>query len=80
MVQIRNRVHDIYIPDLNVDKERKEISFNWVNVFSLFFAERYSVELYQEQWVRWTSLSQFNVDELYLESDYHTAIDARIGN
>lgn len=80
MVQIRNRIHDIYIPDLNVDKERKEISFNWVNVFSLFFAERYSVDLYQEQWVRWPSLFQFNVDELYFESDYHTEIDARIGS
>lgn len=28
MVQIGSRIHDIYIPDLNVDKERKEISFN----------------------------------------------------
>lgn len=80
MVQIRNRIHDIYIPDLNVDKERKEISFNWVNVFSLFFAERHSVNLYQEQWVRWLFLFQFNVSELHLESDHHTAIDARNGS
>ena len=70
MVQIRNRIHDIYIPDLNVDKEAKEISFNWVNLFSLFFAERYSVDLYQEQWVRWPFLHHFVISELYLESDY----------
>lgn len=69
-VQIRNGIHDIYIPDLNVDKEAKEISFNWVNVFSLFFAERYSVKLYQEQWVRWPFLCHFTVSELHLESDY----------
>lgn len=70
MVQIRNRIHDIYIPDLNVDKEAKEISFNWVNLFSLFFAERYTVDLYQEQWVRWPFLPHFVISELYLESDY----------
>lgn len=79
MVQIRNRIHDIYIPDLNVDKERKEISFNWIKVFSLFFAERYSVDLFQEQWVRWPFLFHFNLSELHLESDYGTAVDARIG-
>lgn len=79
MVQIRSRIHDIYIPDLNVDKERKEISFNWIKVFSLFYAERYSVDLFQEQWVRWPFLFCFNVSELHLESDYYTAIDARVG-
>lgn len=79
MVQIRSRIHDIYIPDLNVDKERKEISFNWVKVFSLFFAERYSVDLFHEQWVRWPFLFHFNVRELDLESDYYSAVDARIG-
>lgn len=70
MVQIRNRIHDIYIPGLNVDKEVKEISFNWVNVFSLFFAERYSVDLYQEQWVRWPFLRYLAISELHLDSDH----------
>lgn len=80
MVQIRSRIHDIYIPDLNVDKERKEISFNWIKVFSLFYAERYSVDHFHEQLVRWLFLFHFNVSELHLESDYYTAVDARIGN
>lgn len=69
MVQIRNRVHDIYIPGLNVDKEMKEISFNWVNLYSIFFAERYTIDFYQEQWVRWPFLHHFVISELPLESD-----------
>lgn len=80
MVQIRSRFHDIYIPDLNVDKERKEISFPWIKVFSLFYAERSSVELFHEQSVRWPFLFHFNVSELHLEPDYYTAVDAQIVN
>lgn len=66
IVQIRSFVHDIYIPDLKVDKTAEEISFDWLNLFSLFFAEEKTYGSIMQRWVscptsasqrtpRWTS-------------------------
>ena len=51
IVQIRSLVHDIYIPDLKVDKASKEISFDWSNLFSLFFAEEKAYDRIMQRWV-----------------------------
>ena len=51
IVQIRSSVHDIYIPDLKVDKASKEISFDWPNLFSLFFAEEKVYGRIMQRWV-----------------------------
>ena len=51
IVQIRNLVHDIYIPDLKVDKASKEISFEWPDLFSLFFAEEKVYDRIMQRWV-----------------------------
>ena len=50
-VQIRYTVHDIYIPDLKVDKTSEEISFDWLNLFSLFFAEEKTYGSIMQEWV-----------------------------
>lgn len=51
LVQIRSLVHDIFIPDLKVDKTSKEISFDWRNLFSLFFAEEKAYSGIIQRWV-----------------------------
>ena len=51
IVQIRNHLHDIYIPDLKVDMASSEISFNWINLFSLFFAEEKAYDKLMQEWV-----------------------------
>ncbi|MCJ1268581.1 hypothetical protein MMC22_008469 [Lobaria immixta] len=51
IVQIRSFVHDIYIPDLKVDKTAEEISFDWLNLFSLFFAEEKTYGSIMQRWI-----------------------------
>lgn len=51
IVQIRNYVHDIYIPDLKVHRSTKEISLDWKNLFSLFFAEEKTYGKIMQRWV-----------------------------
>lgn len=51
IIQIRSLVHDIYIPDLKVDSTSKEVSFDWLNLFSLFFAEEKVYRGIMQRWV-----------------------------
>lgn len=51
IVRIRGLVHDIYIPDLKVDNTSKEVSFDWLNLFSLFFAEEKVYRGIMQRWV-----------------------------
>lgn len=55
LVRIRSSVHDIYIPDLEVDKTSKEISLNWRNLFSIFFAEEMMYNRIMQRWVSCSS-------------------------
>ncbi|MCJ1470416.1 hypothetical protein MMC07_009061 [Pseudocyphellaria aurata] len=50
IVQIRYYVHDIYIADLKVHKSSKEISFDWQDLFSLFFAEEKAYGKIMQRW------------------------------
>lgn len=51
IVHIRGFAHDIYIPDLKVDKKSREISLDWLKLFSLFFAEEKTYGKIMQQWV-----------------------------
>ena len=39
MLEFRRHVNDTKLPGFTVDEQNKEISFDWLKAFSLFFAE-----------------------------------------
>ena len=44
VVQVRAGLNDCAVPGLKIDQEKREISFNWIELFSRMFSERRAVQ------------------------------------
>lgn len=51
IVDVRGEVNDTEIPKLQVNRETKEISFDWRDLFSLYFGEEKLFDNLLEDWV-----------------------------
>ena len=47
VIQVRAGLNDCAVPGLKIDQEKREISFEWVGLFSHFFCERRAVDLHE---------------------------------
>ncbi len=47
VIQVRAGLNDCAVPGLKIDQDKREISFNWVELFSRFFGERRAVDLHR---------------------------------
>ena len=44
VVQVRAGLNDCAVPGLKIDQEKREISFNWIELFSRMFSEREAMQ------------------------------------
>lgn len=45
VIQVRAGLNDCAVPDLRIDEEKREISLNWIGLFSRFYGEQGTVYL-----------------------------------
>lgn len=48
VIQVRAGLNDCAVPGLKIDQGKREISFDWVGLFSCFYGARRMVELHEE--------------------------------
>lgn len=46
VIQVRAGLNDCAVPGLKIDQDRREVSLNWIGLFSRFFREREAVDLF----------------------------------